>query len=132
MTAAKKLTQKQVERITEVWIDRLNLPQWAIELDWSHTVEDDNDAEIHTPKDYDTAKFAINAEWPNWSITKLNEVIAHELMHLHFHNIQVAALSCGDFMSREARMLYQNRISHELEKAVDVLAVAMVNEMGPA
>lgn len=132
MTAPKKLTAKDAERALDIWIDRLNLVGWQIEIDWTHDIEPGNDAEISIPKDYDVAKMAFEGGWPYWDRIKLSEVIVHELMHIHLHHIQNAGLSCGDFMGKEARNLYHMRFTHELEKTVDGLAVALVTAMGPA
>lgn len=131
MATPKKLTEAELKRVFNVWTHRLNLSHWEFTLEVDAELED-NDADISIPPDYHHATVRFDVSWRTWDQKEVNEVVCHELHHVHFHQIVEAALMAKDGFGAHAWHLYERRLIHEVEAAVDVLAVNLVQKLGYA
>jgi hypothetical protein len=126
-----KVTEADVRKLMTTWVDRLRLTHWRIKVIIGDAgVEACARAEIDTSVDYGQATVRFADEWNEWAWDELEEVIVHELTHLHLHQLHMAALEAKPAFNKEAGKLYKNRVLHELEHAVDALVMVSLSAWG--
>lgn len=125
---SRKITEADVKRTVKFWTAALKLDHWKVKLIIGEELETKTrQAEIGLAVDYCRAEITLGPEWNTWTIAELEEIIIHELLHIHLHQIHCASLEGPDRMGEEAFNLYEKRVLHELEAATEGLAQVIVD-----
>lgn len=106
-------------------IEAMNLGYWRITLEdqWpAHGDADTSDASCWHSSDYYRAKVYLND--PDGDMEELRSRIVHELVHLLLRDWDKATESVEDHLNPPVWSLYCERLRHEMEQAVDAIAVA--------
>lgn len=121
------MTQKQIEKILEEWKAKLNLNHWLIEFDYkSPCTESYVDAESHYLLDYDKATIRLNPDWAVWDQKHTEQIVVHELLHLHFRDLTNTVDSLDAKLGQETRDIFNHRWNHEIEGVCERLALCFV------
>lgn len=117
------MTKRGIERLIEDLRPVMRLERWKIEASFPETMSEGVLAEVNRLGDYFEATLRIAPAHKTWSKTKAREVLAHELAHLIFSDIDA-------YVDR----LHKQRLSpHEQEYAngnYDSLVEAAVDWVG--
>lgn len=132
-TGEKQLTHDQFEAMVETWASRLRLNHWQIALDWD-VVLDPNDAwaEVKPSKHFDDATIRLASNCATWTQDFANRTIVHELLHLHFRDLEQAMESLADHMAPATFDIWKDRAVHENEGMIDRMAALLVDLGGYA
>lgn len=120
------MTKRQVEQLVADWQQRLGLERWKIAFAWDRPTSSAVHAVIHRDDQYDTAILRLSKVWETWSEEKLAMVIAHELLHLHFRDVDRTIASVKDTLHPDAWSMVNARYEHEVEGLIDRLAHRLV------
>jgi hypothetical protein len=121
------ITERDIRRAIKYWIKVLRLSHWQFKIEiGSDNIDEDNEAELATPADYNFATMRISKDWPNWDTGHMNEIVVHELVHAHTHQLIVAAESANEAFGAEGRHFYKKRLKHELEQTVDAITLVVL------
>lgn len=119
------------------WINLLKLNHWRIEFNWDEFVEEEwNEAEVRTQRDYKWAKIKLNRKWMGWTPEKLDHAIVHELMHVHFHDLEIIVEDAiiDKFVSGHVSSNMEEYVSfsftHAYEAAIDDMAHRLIEIAG--
>lgn len=124
----KSVTEADIKRQTKNWIERLRLAHWQIQVVIGDgSVKSDKEAEVASQLDYNHATIKYGPNWVNWDWSDMEEIIVHELMHLHLHQLWNSALEAKAAFNQEASNLYCRRLEHEAEMAVDALTLVALD-----
>jgi hypothetical protein len=119
--------QREVEEMLALWLYRLNLPHWRVKMNWDEPPLEGSDADACANEFYDEATIRLKPEFTTWSTERIEEVIVHELVHLHVRDLVQAVDSIEPHVkTASAWKVFQHRFVHEQEGLVDRLAVVMV------
>lgn len=117
------MTQDKILDLVGHWQEFLGLGHWTVGVDFSEPCDGEGaDARIFRTHWYDTATMYLASDWPSWDVQKTNELIAHELLHLHFRDLDRAWDSTEEHVSSKVWKALDSRVQHEIEGLVDRLA----------
>jgi hypothetical protein len=124
------MTEREVKRILRVWMRRLRLSHWVLVV----TFDPDERYEAFVAVgDYLEGDLNVSGgSYRDWTPRHTNEVLVHELLHLHTRDLYHAALEVNVALGKQAAAVHRARLDHELEGAVDNLAVLIVELAGLA
>lgn len=148
VAAKKPLLLEQIEDKLTIWMQRLDLLHWEIRIELNPDPggegSDPPPLAAITAQDeiYDHAILRLLPqvlEWPGdcWGLTwdhDPDKVIAHELVHVVMRDQDRAALyhTEGVAQIRQLEAALETQYHEARERAVEHLAIALVNGWGPA
>ncbi|HSE44967.1 MAG TPA: hypothetical protein VLA89_06530 [Gemmatimonadales bacterium] len=119
------MKEKKLLELVGHWQEFLGLSHWEIGVDFD-TATDAN-ATVWRPHYYDKGVvITLNSEWRTWDSQRANEIIVHELLHLVLRDLEVAMDSVERLVPKKAWVALNARFDHEIEGAVDRLALKFV------
>lgn len=122
-----------MERLVKVWQTRLALDHWDLSVSWDKPSEEDTHAQLTHPWDYDKATVRFAKEWPKWSAEKANRIVAHEVLHIVFREIDHCFNKViQPQLRRDVDDTCEAAFTHALEGAIDRLAYRLVELAGCA
>lgn len=124
------LTKGQIERLVRVWVPRLGLERWKIEVDWSKPCADENVAEIEKSSFYDTGTIRVEPGWVKWTAEYAEQTLVHELLHLCHRDVDQAFADLEGQLQRDAWVLSERRYRQAMEGFVDRTASRLVEIAG--
>lgn len=116
------MTGEKLLELAGHWQDFLGLSHWNIWVDFNEPCPEGIDAHIWRTHWYDTATLHLATDWGDWDDQKTNELIAHELLHLHCRDLDRAWDSVEEHVSSKVWKALDSRYQHEVEGLVDRLA----------
>lgn len=114
-----------LEPYVHTLIDAMNLGYWRISLEdeWPpENVKETSDAATWHSSDYYRARIYLND--PDGDFVELRSRIVHELTHLLLRDWDKAIESVEEHLNPPVWHLLEQRLEHEMEQAVDAIAVA--------
>lgn len=109
------------------WVELLRLNHWKFKIIiGDDDVSDGCSAHIVMANDYNSATISFGPDWHSWSLDQLEEIVVHELLHAHIHQLKNAAMEAKPAFGFDAAALYENRLDHEVEAAVETLAQVFI------
>lgn len=120
------MTNKQVEQLVADWQVRLGLERWKITFAWDRPTSSATNAIIHRDAMYDAAILRLSKTWATWTPDKLAAVLVHELLHLHFRDIDQSIEAVKSTLHPDAWTMVNSRYEHEVEGLIDRLAHRLV------
>lgn len=123
------LTKKQIEEAIIEWQKRLNILHWTINVQWE-LIPSDNDAmaQIFIVEGSDWANVRFEHNVLNRDAETVNQWIAHELTHIHLHDLYDIPWRMLDKDNGEVKMVL-NFLHNEIEHVVDRLSLAFARAM---
>lgn len=125
-----KLTREDIETILREWQKRLKLSHWIITINWDEPTDEDNEAEYAAEDWYNQCSIKISKEWEQWERRHANVVLAHELVHLHLHEMHVAVNALEPKFKKDVWEMWFGRFHAGQERAVETLAQTFVDTLG--
>lgn len=140
MSAASRLTQRDVNRSVAHWTTVLGLEAWEIKLEedspsapWSRwpndLARDDADeaeviptATIVRAPDYQHARINLGPDWRTWDQEKLDRTVCHELLHCVFKEIEWSTDLLTNRIPDKTKSLFDSVFMHALEGTIEHLA----------
>ena len=119
------MSRKQIRRLIAELRPVMRLERWKIETVFPEKMNDEEAlAEITRLGDYWEARLAVGPKYPTWTKKKAREILAHELAHLIFADIDtyVGRLQEQRLAPAEAKLEAGNYESL-VEAAVDWVGV---------
>lgn len=105
----------------------MNLAHWTITLEDESPGElSDSRAGVWLADDYNRAKLYVNV--PE-SMNDLRQSLVHELVHLHMRDWMRSAEALEGQLRPSAWEIAHTRIDHEMEQAVDAIAMAWAESL---
>jgi hypothetical protein len=120
------VTKRQVEQLVTDWQQRLGLDRWKITHLWDVPAPKVTNAIINRSHQYDTASLRLARGWETWPEFKLETTIVHELLHLHFRDIDQSIEAVKGTLHPDAWTMVNARYEHEVEGLIDRLAHRLV------
>lgn len=122
------MTQRKLQALTVTWQRRLRMDRWQITTVIGGVADyDGNNAQVRTYKHYDRAVIDWDPEYlKTASEEEINRTCVHELLHCLFRDFEAATLATGPVLGQDARQIYEQRVDHELEQLIDMLAISFV------
>jgi hypothetical protein len=120
------MTKKEIRRIIERLQPIMRLERWKIETSFPEKLTNGDEAlaEITRVGDYFEARLSIGPKYPAWTKKKAREILAHELAHLVFGDIDNYVASLHEQRVAPAELkLAQARYECVVEAAVDWVGV---------
>lgn len=135
------MTRAAIERAVRRWQRILGLDAWEIHLDTETRPSTDSAVmEVDRTRDYLVARIRLCDGWEKWTHERvglnpgdddvaparsLDRMVAHELLHLQLHDLDVALGSMRRQVHPDAWALIEERFEHELERVVENVAKAL-------
>lgn len=126
------MTRRRLETIAKVWQRRLKLEHWELVVDWSEPCEDGYLAVASRSDMYDTALIRVRDDFAKWSERKANEIVVHELLHLHERDLCEAISDATSTLNKQAGRIVRAVMQREREGLVDRLSMILVEIGGTA
>jgi hypothetical protein len=126
---AKRLPENTVDQMElrlQHWCRKLGLREWRVTIDWDTPVKAYAMASVNVPHQTFDAEVMLDPSWKTWTETTIDEILVHELLHLSLRNLERAADSAGDLLGKEASVVWDNRLQHELELFIERMAHVVV------
>lgn len=125
-----KLERSDIEKILREWQYRLKLSHWIITVNWDEPTDEDNEAEYAAEEWYNQCQIKLSKEWQKWERRHANVVLAHELVHLHLHEMDMAVNVLEPKFKKEVWEMWHGRFRAGHERAVETLAQIFVDTLG--
>jgi hypothetical protein len=133
------MTREGVDHIVSVWIPRLGLSHWRIEVVWDGRYKDDpsfssfEHAFTWRARDYDEARLYFNQdEMERWDLRRTEEIVVHELLHLVTREVEFVLDQIDGQLRSDAQEIVEISHRHAVEGAVERLACRIVEIAGTA
>ena len=120
------MTKAAIERIVRVWVPRLGLERWKIEVDFSKPCADENVAEVEKSSFYDTGTIRLEAGWAKWEPVFAEQTLVHELLHLLHRDVDEAFRDIEGQLHRDAWTMADRRYKQAMEGFIDRMAFRLV------
>jgi hypothetical protein len=123
------MTEQDLRELVARWVARLGLERWRVDLvfDPERPAEVGCDANAWRSDHYERAEIFLHPAWRQWEPDFAEATIVHELLHLHLRDVEEAMLpAVAELAHPHAVKVLRDRIEHELEQAIDVLAHRLV------
>lgn len=120
------MTKVQLERIVRMWVPRLGLERWKIEIKWDEAADPDAYASITPSAYYDTATLRFATDFGKWERDMAEQTVVHELLHLTHRDIDEVVNDLDGQLHRDAAILLERRYKQALEQFVDRMAARLV------
>jgi hypothetical protein len=123
------MTKKKVRRIVEQLQPIMRLERWKIETSFPEKLTDEDAlAEITRVGDYFEARLSIGPKYPAWTKKKAREILAHELAHLIFGDLDIYVETLHEQRLAPAELKLANaRYQAVQEAAVDWVSVIVAD-----
>lgn len=134
MAQGFNLSHEVMEGVVSLWIKRLGLQRWNIEVKWDdpdHFKSDIDKAYIWRARDYEDARLYFNPNTSeSWSMRTLHCTVVHELLHLVTRDVEFVLDQVEDQLHRDVETVVAETFKHHLEGAIDQIACRMVELVG--
>jgi hypothetical protein len=124
------VTKAALERLVRLWVPRLGLERWKVDVDWSKPCADHNVAEIEKSSFYDTGTIRLEPGWAKWSPEYAEQTVVHELLHLCHRDVDEAFADLEGQLHRDAWTMAERRYKQAMEGFIDRAASRLVEIAG--
>lgn len=134
------MTRDGLDHIVRVWIPRLGLTHWRIEVVWESgkykndpTFSSFEHAFTWRARDYDEARLYFNQDdMERWDLRAAEEIVVHELLHLVTRDVEFVLDQIDGQLRDDAQAIVELSHRHAVENAVERLACRIVEIAGAA
>lgn len=120
------MTRRQLEQTVRLWQARLGLDRWDIRVLQEPPFSPDAEATTERSNAYECADVRFDPSFVSWNSRKAHRIVAHELLHMVFRDVDAAFGSAQGFVQPAAWQALNDRFEFEMEQAVDLLACRLV------
>ena len=124
------MTQDEIQRVFDEWVDRLNLGHYDLVLRFDLPVGEDNEAEIRLSEYYDQGSIRIGTDYPEWSAEWGEAVIVHELMHVFEGYVRRVVYAVLPTLSGAMQEVVSTWYQRESERMVEDLSQRFLRAAG--
>lgn len=121
---AAKPTRRWLRQRAKVWVPRLGLERWDVEL--LDEPCDDANALTWRSNSYDRATIQFSDELAEWSFGRAEQTLVHELLHLCHRDVDQAFSELEDRLQGDVWSVARGRYDHVMEGFIDRLASRLV------
>jgi hypothetical protein len=119
------MTKEQIQKAVDEWQKRLRLQHWTIAINWDKATDNTVAAMIDPIKGRYWANMYFCDDWDTIEPERMNNFIAHELVHLHLNEIYNKANEIVSNCSYELKENLKKMLRQEIELATDALSTAI-------
>lgn len=117
------MSKREIRALVKELQPIMRLERWKIEVSFVASL-DEAHAQINRIGDYWEAKLDVGPQYKGWSKTKAREILAHELAHLIFSDIDNHVARLHDaWVPQAVQQFATQTYSSMLEAAVDWVSV---------
>lgn len=130
------MTRAGIENLVNLWIPRLGLSHWQIEVVWERRKDDPpfapgDDAFTWRARDYEEARMYFDEEkMDGWDLKQASVMVVHELLHLVTRDVEFILDQIEGQVRSDMYEVLELSHRHAVEHAIDRLAQRIV-DLGP-
>ncbi|MEA4884266.1 MAG: hypothetical protein VB144_11545 [Clostridia bacterium] len=118
-------THEQIEQAIAEWRQRLGLERWKVRVLWKDALDDDTVAQVTPNRQRCSALLELTEGICSTPAEDINELAAHEMIHLHTYGMYRTAQLLLSNAGTELQTTANDIMHREWELVTDALAAAI-------